>query len=495
MNTYLSTAPSFTNPQPLAASSPLTIPLQITLSQFRLSGFIILVFSKAKGVTLVFRNDPLESLVVSSTFDSIPFIKDYLQQEIEKQLRNLFQDELPAIIHRLSLQWCGNEYDSASSNTMKPPPVPQTPSDGRTLSTKSSFDNLGGVDQSATPFSFGTDPEADTLSSKNLLRLATLMDSQRTLSLFTPSIREAVYRAWATTGDRSDPTSTPSTSGTTTSTTYTFDNTPSRPSLTSIGSSISYAGSMTGMSPNGRPVTRSSPHGKKKKTRVVNLRKTKTSPVDDDNSSIADSSTSETSMYPGSSIASYDENSGEVKSPPITPPRDTIRKSDKSRKPLLFDDINGNESQLFSKLTLEEQSSASRTLHHAGVEQSTNGSRLPKMRPLPERANPVTSPSSHDFTSPTRFFSGPRENATSYFGANSTLDYSSSPIRPNHHSRLSTGSSIAEKALMMKVANEMARRLTDERALREKAEEMFDEERMRARIASSPPPAYKVEEY
>ncbi len=110
LKTYLSTKPDFASPQPLAASSGLTIPLQITLSEIKLSGFVILVFSKQKGLTLVFRNDPLESLKVSSTFDSIPFVRDYLQKEIEGQLRVLFMEDLPAIIHRLSLRLWSSEY-------------------------------------------------------------------------------------------------------------------------------------------------------------------------------------------------------------------------------------------------------------------------------------------------------------------------------------------------------------------------------------------------
>ncbi|KAG7139677.1 Mitochondrial distribution and morphology protein 34 like [Verticillium longisporum] len=50
---YLYSKPTFTSPQPLAASSGLTIPLSITLSDIKLSAFIILVFSKQKGLTLV----------------------------------------------------------------------------------------------------------------------------------------------------------------------------------------------------------------------------------------------------------------------------------------------------------------------------------------------------------------------------------------------------------------------------------------------------------
>src|SRR6201992_1595964 len=119
LNTYLSTKPSFTSPQPLAAASGLTIPLQITLSDIRLSGFVILVFSKQKGITIVFRNDPLESLKVSSTFDSIPFIRDYLQKEIEAQLRVLFFEDLPAILHKLSLKlWSSEYYNPLAENPL-----------------------------------------------------------------------------------------------------------------------------------------------------------------------------------------------------------------------------------------------------------------------------------------------------------------------------------------------------------------------------------------
>ncbi|KAI5302914.1 ERMES complex subunit, partial [Ascosphaera pollenicola] len=110
LTTYLQTRNEFTSMKPLAADAGLTIPLQITLSEFHLSGFVILVFSKQKGLTVVFRNDPLESLKVSSTFDSIPFVRDFLQKAIEGQLRQLFMDELPAIIHRLSLRLWVPEY-------------------------------------------------------------------------------------------------------------------------------------------------------------------------------------------------------------------------------------------------------------------------------------------------------------------------------------------------------------------------------------------------
>ena len=97
---------------------------------------------------------------------------------------------------------------------------------------------------------------------------------------------------------------------------------------------------MTGLGQNGRPVTRSSPHGKKKKTRVVNLRRTKTSPAESDSGSVAGSTSTDSSLLPESSMQGHysEDESGEVKSPPITPPRDSNFKlniSPESKKHIL----------------------------------------------------------------------------------------------------------------------------------------------------------------
>ncbi|RAL04072.1 uncharacterized protein BO80DRAFT_422458 [Aspergillus ibericus CBS 121593] len=209
LNTYLLTRPSFATPLPVAAATPLTIPLQITLSDFKLSGFVILVFSKQKGITVVFRNDPLESLKVSSTFDSIPFVRDFLQREIEGQLRVLFMDELPAIIHRLSLRlWVpeyrageemANQATDAAGEGPGQDPLASPPQDP--------VDALGNALDESEIASLSLDSSVEThslFSQKNLLRLAALTDSQRTLSLFTPSIQEVVYRAWTSPSDAGD---------------------------------------------------------------------------------------------------------------------------------------------------------------------------------------------------------------------------------------------------------------------------------------------------
>jgi len=209
LNTYLSTKSDFASPQPLAAASGLTIPLQITLSDIRLSGFVILVFSKQKGVTLVFRNDPLESLKVSSTFDSIPFVRDYLQKEIEGQLRVLFMDDLPAIIHRLSLRLCSPEFQELESETeerLDGSIETTAPIDPLSTPPHDAVDAFGNPIDDSSISALSLDPSEmhTSFSQKNLIRLAALSESQRTLSLFTPGIRDAVFRAWASNPDRPD---------------------------------------------------------------------------------------------------------------------------------------------------------------------------------------------------------------------------------------------------------------------------------------------------
>lgn len=287
MNTYLSAKPGFTSPQPLAAASSLTIPLQITLSEIKLSAFIIVVFSKQKGLTLVFRNDPLESLKVSSTFDSIQFVRDYLQRTIEVKLRDLMMEELPAIIHRLSLQlWCPDqiikdgeedkEDDDHAVNPLATPPLDAVDAHGHTVCPIAISE-------------LSLDPGSETkslYSQQNVHQLGSLVDTQGTSSLFTSDIQNVMFRAWAVPSERPDsnspPAATPSlvrsASHSGSAHTYTFSdsgsqdtsNLPSRPSLVSMNSATT-AGLSLGSG-------RHTKAGRKKKMRVVNLRKPSSEP-------------------------------------------------------------------------------------------------------------------------------------------------------------------------------------------------------------------------
>ncbi|KAJ5911216.1 Mitochondrial distribution and morphology protein 34-2 [Penicillium subrubescens] len=339
LNTYLLTRPSFASPKPLAAATPLTIPLQITLSDFKLSGFVILVFSKQKGITVVFRNDPLESLKVSSTFDSIPFVRDFLQKEIEAQLRILFMDELPAIIHRLSLRlWvpeyrAGGDIKTQNDNTESTAEGPGQ--DPLASPPQDPVDAMGNALNESQIASLSLDSSVEThslFSQKNLLRLAALTDSQRTLSLFTPSIQEVVYRAWTSPVDPSEAAAsiasplsptlsrTHSQIGSMASSiheTASVTSSHSRPSLSSAHSFSSYGLNLG----TGR---HSKAHSRRRKKRVVDLRRPKTT---DDAMSVSDDSAMTESSSPPSIYSAplpvVNEQSDDPVTPPLSPETDS----------------------------------------------------------------------------------------------------------------------------------------------------------------------------
>ena len=105
----------------LAAKDPLVVPMLLRLSHFRLSSYVVLVVSKQKGITLVFKTDPLQHVDINSTFDSIAVIQKFIQREIEGQLRQMFREDLPGIIHRLSQQWVKAKVEAPYLNKRPPP--------------------------------------------------------------------------------------------------------------------------------------------------------------------------------------------------------------------------------------------------------------------------------------------------------------------------------------------------------------------------------------
>lgn len=482
LNTYLSTKPSFASPQPLAASSSLTIPIQITLSDIRLSGFVILVFSKQKGITIVFRNDPLESLKVSSTFDSIPFVRDYLQKTIENQLRILFMEDLPAIIHRLSLRTFSPEYQTAENQEpSKEHAQGHQPIDPFASPAQQPVsDDLEGF--SALSLETPTESYA-SFSQKNMVRLAALTESQRTLSLFTPSIRDTIFRAWASAAHREEigGINTPSRTVTlqrlqssimsqsavssAASQTSGGGSEITRPSLASVASASTAYSFGSGAS---RPRP-----GKKRKNRVVNLRKKK----DDDeavtetasiSSSYDDSATRSISGSARSSVnrtgthestaPSSDLREGEITTPPRSP------KS--SKKKVGF----SAQSDAHSDGAIDGRQSRARPVTPAKLLDPSTALMDPDPTPrasttLPEKeqvARPALNklPTMHTF--PTRSPSPELRR-----GSSDNIRRSSSEMRlQSLISGFGEGSTggILEQAWMQKMANEIARKVEMERA-------------------------------
>lgn len=110
----------------LAAKQPLVVPMLLRLSHFKLSSYVVLVVSKQKGITIVFKTDPLQNVDINSTFDSIAVIQNFIQREIEGQLRQMFREDLPSIIHRLSQQWVKAKvetpYQKQNQSSLRKPP-------------------------------------------------------------------------------------------------------------------------------------------------------------------------------------------------------------------------------------------------------------------------------------------------------------------------------------------------------------------------------------
>lgn len=257
-------------------------------------------------------------------------MRDFLQKEIEAQLRTLFMDELPAIIHRLSLRLWVPEY-RADEEVQKQLARDGPGQDPLASPPQDPVDSLGNALDESEIASLSLDSSVEThslFSQKNLLRLAALTDSQRTLSLFTPSIQEVVYRAWMSPSEQGDPFGSaltpisPSLSRTQSHT----GSTASFPDSASTVSMQSSRPSLPGHSFSGYGLSlgagRHKAHARKRKKRVVDLRKPK--PTVDTMSVSDESAFTETTSAPSVCSAPVVATSEEQSDDPVTPPMSPV---------------------------------------------------------------------------------------------------------------------------------------------------------------------------
>lgn len=166
----VSPSQSFITPDFLLSVEPFNLPLDLKLSDIKISGIGIIVFSKSKGLTLVFRNDPLDSIKVSSTFDTVQVLANFLQKQIETQIRDLFRETLPTLLHKLSLKYVSALTPNEVMNNLK--------------DHLNSPQYVNSLDLS----------ESQMISSSNLRRLATLYKTRETLDLRVPKFKRVVQR-------------------------------------------------------------------------------------------------------------------------------------------------------------------------------------------------------------------------------------------------------------------------------------------------------------
>ncbi len=101
----------FISKRSVAANVPLIVPIKIRISRLRIRGIVGLVIDKQKGITCTMKNEPLESVLVSSSFDETPMIADFLQREIQEKLQLLFVEEIPKLIHESSIKYLRPQAD------------------------------------------------------------------------------------------------------------------------------------------------------------------------------------------------------------------------------------------------------------------------------------------------------------------------------------------------------------------------------------------------
>lgn len=170
LNVWTKSNPSsFTTPKYAGATESFPIPLHLTLRNIRLQGTVIVVFSKVRGLTLVFRNDPLQGIDVSSSFDNFPIIATFLQQQIETQIRTLFREEVPSVLYQLSLKY----LPSASGLSQQ-------------MVTRIKPEHVVKIAE--------VDYERP-VSLMNILHVEAMLNSRRTLALNTPIMPTAIVRS------------------------------------------------------------------------------------------------------------------------------------------------------------------------------------------------------------------------------------------------------------------------------------------------------------
>ena len=333
-------------------------------------------------------------------------------------------------------------------------------------------------------WSLESGPETHALfSQKNLLRLSALTDSHKTLSLFTPGMRDVVFRAWAGPTERGEihgssgratpmtPVMARSQSYTgNSSTTYVFSEAgevgqyPSRPGMPSFGSAASGLG--LGSGKHGKP------HGgRKRKHRVVNLRK-KPTEGDDVESVSGDSTTvsgtiSSTASESGVRPVTPERRDGELVTPPRTPEKPAAQKEPGDGTPLRFRDLTPRQPQQFD------------------VTESTPGPPqysvpLPTSQP-PSNSRTIKRPSLRPAdslqASPYRIEKRSKAEASSSLSAQ-LIHLSPSPIDE------SSSTDTVSQPWLTKIAGEIARKVQDQKA----ADSGFWDRANEAQ--EEPPPAY-----
>lgn len=112
----------------LAAHEPLVVPMDVTIQDIKFAGILNVHIRGGDSPILDvhFKNDPLQSVRISSTFDDFASARQLVQGMVEGQLRNFLTVELPLMakemepqLRRLSAKQAGAEPELRKQLSMK----------------------------------------------------------------------------------------------------------------------------------------------------------------------------------------------------------------------------------------------------------------------------------------------------------------------------------------------------------------------------------------
>jgi len=85
----------------LCAHHVLNVPIKLAITHIDLAGILIIVKSK-NSLEFSFKNDPLTSVQITSTFDSLPPARKAVQRMVEGRLRDFMMIRLPAMSKKIT---------------------------------------------------------------------------------------------------------------------------------------------------------------------------------------------------------------------------------------------------------------------------------------------------------------------------------------------------------------------------------------------------------
>ncbi|OUM65051.1 hypothetical protein PIROE2DRAFT_66159 [Piromyces sp. E2] len=179
----------------IAADQPLPIPVKLRISNLKLSGIAALGFSN-KGITFCFKNDPLEDINVSSTFDRIQAMKKLIERIIKTQISAFLLEDVPELIHNFSKgnnQSSSNNINHNRSYSGSSSVILNDLENDNSTNSNSGYNSDG---ESTVCEEFPAEIVIEPSNNSMAAQLTNLMNSNQTISPYTRTLEHFAYRSF-----------------------------------------------------------------------------------------------------------------------------------------------------------------------------------------------------------------------------------------------------------------------------------------------------------